>query len=111
LKKASRGHSRGCWDNSWEKGYCYWLQVRGFTPIGMIECWNIGKMGIGVLQYWVIDYFRLDLKVRTDKIFQKPTIPSFYYSRIEANKHTSKKYILYSACYRNSEMFNNTAPQ
>jgi hypothetical protein len=28
-------------------------QVRGFAPIGMLECWNIGKMGLGILQYWV----------------------------------------------------------
>jgi hypothetical protein len=21
------------------------LQVKGFAPIGMVECWNIGKMG------------------------------------------------------------------
>jgi hypothetical protein len=21
-------------------------QVRGFAPIGMVECWNIGKMGL-----------------------------------------------------------------
>jgi len=28
-------------------------QVRGFAPIGMVEWWNIGKMGLGILQYWV----------------------------------------------------------
>ncbi len=23
-------------------------QVRGFAPIGIVECWNIGKMGLGL---------------------------------------------------------------
>jgi hypothetical protein len=23
------------------------IQVRGFAPIGKMECWNIGKMGLG----------------------------------------------------------------
>jgi hypothetical protein len=31
------------------------IQVRGFAPIGMVECWNIGKMGLGILQYCVND--------------------------------------------------------
>jgi hypothetical protein len=38
-------------------------QVRGFAPIGMVECWNIGKMGLGILQYWVNGKIRLDDKV------------------------------------------------
>jgi len=25
----------------------------GLAPIGMMECWNIGKMGLGILQYSV----------------------------------------------------------
>jgi hypothetical protein len=29
------------------------LKARGFAPIGMVECGNIGKMGLGILQYWV----------------------------------------------------------
>jgi hypothetical protein len=29
-------------------------QARGFAPIGMVECWNIGKPGLGILHYWVI---------------------------------------------------------
>jgi len=29
------------------------LQVRSFAPIGMVECWNIGKMGLEIMQYWV----------------------------------------------------------
>jgi hypothetical protein len=29
------------------------IQVRGFTPIGMVEFWNIGMVGPGILLYWV----------------------------------------------------------
>jgi hypothetical protein len=32
---------------------CYYLQVRSFAPIGMMEYWNIGKMGLGILGGWV----------------------------------------------------------
>jgi len=28
-------------------------QVRGFAPIGMLEFWNIGIMGFGVMEWWV----------------------------------------------------------
>jgi hypothetical protein len=48
----------------------------------MVECWNIGKMDLGILQYWVNGKIRFELKVRIDKILQKPTIPSFHYSII-----------------------------
>ena len=27
---------------------CNYTQVRGFAPIGMLECWNIGRMGFGL---------------------------------------------------------------
>jgi hypothetical protein len=29
----------------------------------MVECWNIGKMGLGILQYWVNGKIRLADKV------------------------------------------------
>jgi len=48
----------------------------------MVEFWNIGKMGIGALQYRENRKIGLDLKVRTDKILPKPNIPSFHYSII-----------------------------
>jgi len=50
----------------------------GFAPIGMVECWNIGKMGLGILQYWVNCRIWLDDKVKNDKILLKPTIPLFH---------------------------------
>jgi hypothetical protein len=48
----------------------------------MVEWWNIGKLGLGILPYWIDSNIRLDLIVRTDKILQKPNIPSFHYSII-----------------------------
>jgi hypothetical protein len=29
------------------------MQVKGFVPIGMVEYWNIGKMGTGIMDGWV----------------------------------------------------------
>jgi hypothetical protein len=28
-------------------------ELRGFAPIGMLECWNSGIMGSGVMQCWI----------------------------------------------------------
>jgi len=48
-------------------------QVRGFAPtcrepqgreIGMLECWNAGKMGFGILDRWVNGNNRLDDKIK-----------------------------------------------
>jgi hypothetical protein len=39
------------------------IQVRGFAPIGMVECRNIGKMGLGILQYWVNGKILFDNKI------------------------------------------------
>jgi hypothetical protein len=30
----------------------------------MLECWNIGKMGLGILKYWVNGKIRLDDKFK-----------------------------------------------
>jgi hypothetical protein len=38
-------------------------EVRGFAPIGMEECWNVGKMGLGKLQYWTNEKIQPDDKV------------------------------------------------
>jgi len=37
-------------------------QVRGFAPIGMLECWNSGIMGFGKMVYWVIGKVPLDME-------------------------------------------------
>jgi hypothetical protein len=48
----------------------------------MLESWNIGKMGLGILQYWVNDKIRHDFKVKMDNFILKPNIPYFHYSII-----------------------------
>jgi hypothetical protein len=30
-----------------------YIYVRGCAPIGMVEFWNVGMMGLGILPYWV----------------------------------------------------------
>jgi hypothetical protein len=52
-----------------------------------LEWWNIGKMGLGILQYWVNGEIGLDLKVGIDKFLKNPL---FHYSRIEANTNASE---------------------
>jgi hypothetical protein len=66
---------------------------RAYALEGMVECWNIGILGLGILSYWLNGNIRLDLNVRTDKILQKPIIPPFHYSivpRPGAGMHASK---------------------
>jgi len=66
----------------------------------MMECWDIDprdmivfqekckkvsrakKLGLGILQFLDNGNIGVDLKVRTDKIRQKPAIPSHQYSNI-----------------------------
>jgi hypothetical protein len=39
----------------------------GYLKLGtspQLECWNIGKMGLGTLQYWVNGKIRLDDNVK-----------------------------------------------
>jgi hypothetical protein len=35
----------------WFKVLPFQTQVRGFAPFGMMECWNIGILGTGIMQY------------------------------------------------------------
>jgi hypothetical protein len=28
-------------------------ELRGFAPIGMLEFWNIGILGTGIMEWWV----------------------------------------------------------
>jgi hypothetical protein len=59
-----------------------WKQIRGCAPIRMMEYWKIGKMGRGILKYWVNGKLRLDAKVLNGLYPLKPIIPSFRYSII-----------------------------
>jgi hypothetical protein len=43
--------------------------VKGFAPIGTVECWNIGKMAFVKLQNWINDIIHLDHKIKMDIFF------------------------------------------
>jgi hypothetical protein len=63
--------------------YASKTQARGFAPIGMVECWNIGIMGLGILQYWVNSENRHDLKLKwtisfENPVFHRSPIPLFH---------------------------------
>ncbi len=40
------------------------MQIRGFTPIGMVEYWNNGIMGSGIMQYWENGKICVDDKIK-----------------------------------------------
>jgi hypothetical protein len=44
----------------------------------MVECWNIGKMGLGILQYWVNGKIRPGDKA-SDRLYPFEN-PQFHYS-------------------------------
>jgi hypothetical protein len=50
----------------------------------MLEYWNIGKMGFGILKCWVNGKNRLDDKIKTDNILKKPLFHHSHYSMGEA---------------------------
>jgi hypothetical protein len=59
----------------------------------MMECWNIGKVGLGILQYWVNSKIQLYDKVKNGKYPLKThfsIVPLFHYSMSEAKAHASK---------------------
>ena len=63
------------------------IQVRGFAPIGMMECWNSGIMGLGMMQCWVDGKIFLDGKIKNEYLpFKKQhsSIPPFHYSMVGA---------------------------
>jgi len=59
--------------------------VRGFTPLGMLECWNIGKMGLETQKYWTTGPPKVeDHKVSMDNILSNPI---FHHSTIPLFQH------------------------
>jgi hypothetical protein len=44
----------------------------------MLECWNIGKMGFGILGCWINYNCRFDDKIKMDNFLLLTTIPSFH---------------------------------
>jgi len=65
-----------------------WPPVRRTCALeGMLEYWNNGKMGFGILQCWAIGSVRFDNQIKLTKSFQKPifhhsAIPLFHYRDI-----------------------------
>jgi len=42
-------------------GFNFWdIELRGFAPIGMLEKWNVGKMGFRKMGQWFIVKISLD---------------------------------------------------
>jgi hypothetical protein len=75
-------------------------QVRGFAPIGMLEFWNIGIMGSGIMQYCINGPATggIDDKTKMVNILLKTNIPSFHHSIIpfpgQIQKIQKNSYIL-----------------
>jgi len=51
--------------------------------IGMVECWNIGKMGLEVMQYWEMAKAIVTIKLNymisfENPLFHRSTIPLFH---------------------------------
>jgi hypothetical protein len=69
------------------------LELRGFAPIGMLECWSSGIMGSGIMQCWINgpstggidDKVKnpgpedqvFDVRIKMVNILLKTNIPSF----------------------------------
>jgi hypothetical protein len=58
------------------------LMIRGCTPIGILECWNNGKMGSGKMGCWVNGKIRFKAIIKMDNILIKTNIPVFHHSII-----------------------------
>ena len=58
------------------------IELRVFTPIGMLECWNSGLMGSGIMQCWINGKIRIHDKIKKANILLKTNIPSFHHSII-----------------------------
>jgi hypothetical protein len=54
----------------------------GFAPIGMLECWNSGIMGSGIMQCWINGKIHINDKIKMANILLKTNIPSFHHSII-----------------------------
>jgi hypothetical protein len=60
-------------------------QVRGFAPIGMMECWNNGIMDSGLMVEFV-----LTIKLKMDDILLKTNLPVFHHSIIPYSRQAFK---------------------
>jgi len=82
-------NKKGC---SWKSpGICEMTQKKDknlgaspFAPIGMLEFWNSGIMGSGIMQCWINGPAagRIDDRIKMVNILFKTNIPSFHHSII-----------------------------
>jgi hypothetical protein len=52
----------------------------------MVECWNIGKMGLEVMQYWKMAKAVITIKLKWMMSFENPL---FHYSMIKAKTNAN----------------------
>jgi len=76
-------------------------ELRGFAPIGMLECWNSGIMGSGILQCWINGPSTggIDDKIKMVKHpfeHQYSIVPLFHYSISGANSENPKNFYILS---------------
>ena len=64
------------------------IQVRDFAPIGMMEYWNSGIMGFGIMQYWFDDKICVGDIIKNGYLpFDPPwrtILPALHYSMVGA---------------------------
>ncbi|OEU64532.1 MAG: hypothetical protein BBJ57_11625 [Desulfobacterales bacterium PC51MH44] len=56
----------------------------------MMECWNNGIMGSGIIQYWVNGKICVDVKFKMANILIKTNLPVFHYSIIPYSRQAFK---------------------
>jgi hypothetical protein len=75
----------------------------------MLECWNNGIMGSGIMQYWINGPATgwIKDKIKMGNILLKTNIPSFHHSIIPVPGRIRKfqKHPIFSVGCRNSETF------
>jgi hypothetical protein len=85
------------------------LQVRGFAPIGMMECWNNGIMDYRIMQFGVNDKICVEDKIKNGYYpfkNQPSSIPLFHCSIFEASVKTSKYILFFQQVIEFSRRFN-----
>jgi len=75
----------------------------------MVECWNDGIMGSGIMQCWVNGKICVDDKIKMANILLKTNLPVFHYSIIPFLRQAfefQKIVLFFLISYRISETFN-----
>jgi hypothetical protein len=71
------------------------IQVRGLAPIGMVECWNNGIMGSGIMQYWVNGKIFVEDKIKNSKYPFKNQLSNFPIFHIQCKRSSLKKCLIF----------------